>query len=65
MADMWRSDWVKKKGDVAAQLASHQCGGAYGDAAVILCSCLSALAAEVWPFPSVPSRLIIYNRFNS
>jgi hypothetical protein len=49
MTDKWRSDWVKKKGDVAAQLASRQCGGSYGDAAVILCSCLSALAAEVWP----------------
>lgn len=49
MTAMWRTDWVRKKAKVAAQLASGQCGGSYGDAAVILCSCLSALAAEVWP----------------
>jgi hypothetical protein len=49
MTDMWRTDWVKKKEKVAAQLANGQCGGSYGDAALILCSCLSALAAEVWP----------------
>lgn len=46
---MWRTDWVKKKVRVAAQLANGDCGGLYGDAALILCSCLSALAAEVWP----------------
>ena len=49
MTAMWRTDWVRKKQKVAVQLAKGQCDGSYGDAALILCSCLSALAAEVWP----------------
>jgi len=46
---MWRTDWVRKKQQIAEQLASGQCGGSYGEAVLILCSALSALAAEVWP----------------
>jgi hypothetical protein len=46
---MWRTDWVRKRGSVATQLANGHCGGSYGDAALILCSCLSALAADAWP----------------
>ena len=46
---MWRSDWVRKRATVAAQLDTGGCGGSYGDAALILCSCVSAVAADVWP----------------
>jgi hypothetical protein len=49
MAEMWRTEWVGKRAKVAIQLASGDCGGTYGDAALILCSCLSAVAADVWP----------------
>jgi len=47
--DTWRTDWMKAKRDVAFRLASGECGGSYGEAVIILCSAISALAAEVWP----------------
>ena len=49
MPETWRIDWIRIKSEFAARLAEGCCGGSYGDAALILCSCLSALAADVWP----------------
>lgn len=46
---MWRADWTKGKRDVALHLASGQSGGSYGEAVIILCAAISALAGEVWP----------------
>jgi hypothetical protein len=47
--DAWRKDWTQEKQHIASRLASGECGGTYGEAVLILCSALSALAAEVWP----------------
>lgn len=49
MMDAWRTEWANNKKDIAYKLNSGECGGSYGDAVLILCSVLSALAAEVWP----------------
>jgi hypothetical protein len=47
--ELWRTEWMQKKNEIALNLASGQCGGSYGEAAIILCAALSALAANVWP----------------
>jgi len=47
--DAWRTDWANNKENIAYKLNSGECGGSYGDAVLILCAVLSALAAEVWP----------------
>lgn len=44
----WISEWVTKKREIAERLASGECGGSYGEAALILCSVLNALAAGTW-----------------
>src|SRR5262245_13085696 len=46
--DTWRTEFVQKKAALARRLAAGQCGGSYGEAAMILCATVSALAAEVW-----------------
>jgi hypothetical protein len=47
--ETWRTEWIQKKNEIALNLADGQCGGSYGEAAIILCAALSALAADVWP----------------
>lgn len=44
----WIAEWATKKRKIAERLASGECGGSYGEAALILCSVLSALAAATW-----------------
>ncbi len=46
---MWRSGWARSKAQIAERLANGDCGGSYGEAVLILCAALNALAAEVWP----------------
>jgi hypothetical protein len=43
------SVWAQRKNEIALKLGAGQCGGSYGDAVIIFCAVLSALAAEVWP----------------
>lgn len=45
----WRCDWVSKKCEIASALAQGEAGGSYGEAVIIVCTALNALAAEVWP----------------
>jgi len=45
----WRKDWVEQKNNIALRLNGGECGGSYGESVIILCSVLSALAAEIWP----------------
>ena len=45
----WRTDWVTEKKRIALCLANGECGGSYGEAVLILCAVLSALAADIWP----------------
>ena len=47
--DTWRTEWIEKKQKIALSLNLGGCGGTYGEAVIILCSALSALAAEIWP----------------
>lgn len=47
--ESWRTDWMKTKQDVALRLAARECGGSYGEAAIILSAAISAIAADVWP----------------
>ncbi len=49
MSEDWREEWVLAKVTVAKRLGSGECGGGYPEAAILLCSVLSALAAERWP----------------
>lgn len=45
----WRCGWVKEKCKIANNLAQGEAGGSYSEAAILVCTALSALAAEVWP----------------
>jgi hypothetical protein len=47
--EKWRKELAEKKKDVALRLNSGECGGTYAESVIILCTVLSALAAEVWP----------------
>ena len=44
-----RKDWISGKLAIADRLNKGECGGGYGEAALIVCSAISAMAAEVWP----------------
>lgn len=47
--ESWKEDWTRRKCTLASRLASGECDGSYAEAVLILCSTISALAAEVWP----------------
>jgi hypothetical protein len=47
--ESWRYDWVTEKCSIATALARGEAGGTYSEAIILVCSTLSALAAEVWP----------------
>src|SRR4051812_45254191 len=49
MPEDWREEWVGAKVTLATRLGSGECGGDYAEAVLILCSVLSAVAAERWP----------------
>lgn len=49
MSEDWRQKWVAAKVALATRLGSGDCGGGYAEAVIILCSVLSAVAAERWP----------------
>lgn len=59
MSQTWRTDWVTKKSDTARRLAAGECGGSYGEAMLILCTVLSALAAEIWPGTRIDKRRFV------
>jgi len=45
----WRVNWVSEKCQLAMRLSRGEAGGSYAEAALVACSVLSALAAEIWP----------------
>lgn len=47
--DTWRTAWASNKRDIALHLARRECGGSYGEAVIILCAAISAMAADAWP----------------
>lgn len=57
--DNWRSEWASKKQKLALELSRGACGGSYGEAVLILCAALSALAAEVWPGVNIDRRRFV------
>ena len=44
----WRKNWVTVKCDVARRLSDGEAGGSYAEAAILVCTTLSALSAELW-----------------
>lgn len=44
-----RGEWAKQKSKIALALGNGECGGGYGEAILILCATISAMAAEAWP----------------
>lgn len=55
----WRADWVSEKRAIALKLESGGCGGSYGEAMLILCAAVSALAAEVWPGKKIDRKRFV------
>lgn len=58
--EKWRSEWTAKKQKLALELSQGACGGSYGEAALILCAALSALAAEVWPGTNIDRKRFVH-----
>lgn len=58
--DKWRSKWAAKKQKLALDLSQGACGGSYGEAVLILCAALSALAAEVWPGTNIDRKRFVH-----
>jgi hypothetical protein len=44
-----RSDWIRKKIEIALKLWQGECGASYAEAIIILSAAISALAAQMWP----------------
>ena len=58
-ADKWRAKWATEKCAIALDLARGKCGGSYGEAVLILCTALSAMAAEAWPGPGIDRKRMV------
>lgn len=56
----WRSEWTAKKCELALRLSRGEIGGSYGEAVLILCAALSALAADVWPGANIDRRRFVH-----
>ena len=55
----WIIDWITRKQQIALRLANGECDGSYGEAVLILCSALNALAATVWPGKEIDRKRFI------
>lgn len=54
-----RKDWAENKAKIALELAKGGCGGGYGEAVLILCATISAIAAEIWPGRGIDQRRFV------
>lgn len=45
----WRTRWVTNKCEIARKLADGEAGATYSEAAIVVSSAITALAAEAWP----------------
>jgi hypothetical protein len=54
-----RRDWAQRKAAIATALVQGECGGGYGEAVLVLCTAISAIAAEVWPGDRIDRRRFI------
>jgi hypothetical protein len=57
--DKWRSEWVKKKQNIANRLNSGELGGGYSEGIIILCAVINALSAECWPGKSIDQKRFV------
>ncbi len=55
----WRAEWMTKKLAIARSLYQGECGGTYGEAVIITCAAISALAVEVWPGDRIDRKRFI------
>lgn len=49
MSENWLTGWTEQKIKIAQKLNEGESGGTYAEATIILCSVLSAIAADIWP----------------
>ena len=49
MSESWLTGWTEQKIEIAQKLNKGESGGTYAEATIILCSVLSAMAADIWP----------------
>jgi hypothetical protein len=54
-----RSKWATQKADIARRLAGGECDAGYGEAALVLCGAISAMAAEAWPGERIDRRRFV------
>ena len=54
-----RRDWAQRKSLIATRLARGECDGGYGEAVLVLCAAISAMAAEAWPGDRIDRRRFI------
>ena len=54
-----RAEWADRKASIADRLTRGEAGGSYSEAIIILCSTISAMAAEVWPGERIDRRRFV------
>lgn len=54
-----RRNWARQKAGIARRLAGGESGAGYGEAALILCGAISAMAAEAWPGDRIDRRRFV------
>lgn len=54
-----RGDWAQRKSVIATKISRGECGGGYGEAVLVLCAAISAMAAEAWPGDRIDRRRFI------
>ena len=59
MTDNWLSEWADLKVEIALKLNKGDCGGSYAEAAIILCSVLSAISADIWPGEHIDKKRFV------
>ena len=59
MSENWLTGWTEQKIEIAQKLSKGESGGTYAEAAIILCSVLSAIAADIWPGKSKDKKRFV------
>lgn len=54
-----RKDGAKEKSKIAQALSNGDCGGGYGEAVLIICAAIGAMAAEAWPGKSIDRKRFV------
>lgn len=59
MTNNWLSEWSDSKVEIALKLNKGDCGGSYAEAAIILCSVLSGISADIWPGKHIDKKRFV------